>query len=134
MNNPLIGLISLFDTLLEECDERMLQIIDSGQNDIIYISAPDVLITLFKTAIIVRNYLGITKYKRATLFNSNNLVPSFDWAVTIYHKDYSLYKYPWMIRKTTLNEAISTKEGLCNKSIIFLNDLITSTANKVQLN
>ena len=66
----------------------------------VYISAPFFLVEAYQ------NYLS--KQKKNPAGNSDHrfmgikMIPSSDYAITLFHKDYVVYKENWMIRKMPL--------------------------------
>lgn len=136
MNNTINAVIELFEELLDEADNKMLDIIYSEKSKDIYITAPDVIITLFQKALIFHNELNDTciQFQKLGLLNRINILPSVDWAVTLYHKDYSFCKHNWMVRKIPLTNPLKVKDGNLSRDIIYLNQLINSSHQKVELN
>lgn len=66
----------------------------------IYISAPFFLVEAYQ------NYLSKKLENRKTksdyMFRGIKMIPSTDNAITLFHKDYVVYKHNWMIRKMPL--------------------------------
>ena len=136
MSNTINVVIELSQKLLNEVDNKMLEIIYSEKSDEIYITAPQVIISLFQKVLVLPNQLkdaSLQMHKLDWLIGIN-IFPSVDWAITMYHKDYSLYKHNWMIRKVSLTHPVKVKEGNQSKEIIYLNQLINSAPERVELN
>jgi hypothetical protein len=70
----------------------------------IYISAPFFLVEAYQ------KYLSKKMKKREPLsddrFMGIKIIPSPDYAITLFHKDYVVYKHDWMIRKMPLMPAL----------------------------
>jgi hypothetical protein len=85
----------------------------------IYISAPFFLIEAYKTYLSKKSKsTRPTSYYR---FNGIKMIPSSDYAITVFHKDYVAYKYDWMIRKWPLKpglEAYVTQVDPIKKAIV----------------
>ena len=68
--------------------------------DDIYISAPFFLVEAYQ------NYLSKnmenSKSNSDPRFMGIKMIPSCDYAITLFHKDYVIYKQDWMIRKMPL--------------------------------
>jgi hypothetical protein len=136
MNNPLTALMGLVEKIIVGADTRMLEVIKNGDCNDIYFSAPDVILRLLESAMILQsemNYdtFAIEKFK---LLDPINIIPSADWSITLFHKDYPLYKHDWMIRKITLDVPFKWNEGDINKTIIYMNEVVNATPGKPELN
>lgn len=80
--------------------------------------------------------LGISKEKieKLSWINRINIFPSVDWAITLYHKDYSLNRDSWMIRKIPITSPQKIINSTQSKDIIYLNELISSSRERIELN
>ena len=74
----------------------------------IYISAPFFLIEAYQ------NYLSkkMENFEPDHRFMGIKLIPSSDYAITLFHKDYVIYKEDWMIRKMPLIPGLEAAQHL----------------------
>jgi hypothetical protein len=136
MHNPLIELISLVEKVIDEADLRMIEIIKNGGSRDVYFSAPDVVLRLLEGAMVLPGEAGegAIDIEKLKLLDNLNVVPSFDWAITLFHKDYPLKKHGWMIRKVGLNGVFEDKAGKIDKRLVFINASINLTIDNGALN
>jgi len=123
MNNPLVAIINLVEKLIDGADNKMLETIRDRNNNDIYFSAPDLILRLLESGMLLEseidhNNLSIEKFK---LLDNVNIIPSFEWSIILFHKDYPLYKHNWMVRKIALDVPLEIKAGDINKTIIYVN-------------
>lgn len=126
MNNTYGSLIELFKRLIDEADGNLLPLLKSYEVNNVMISAPSTIIELFKEALAHEYNLGFTpgfegKY---FVFKGITIYPSCDWAITLYHRDYVLYKHSWMIRKIPLGAPSKEQKEWYTKYIIDLKDFV----------
>lgn len=127
MNVAYDKLIELFNRLLEEADDKMLWLITGKEVKDIYLSAPDIIITHLTDALTLRYNLKLTNQDVSNhlIFRGLTVYPSSDWAITLYHKNYTLYKEDWMIRKIPLYTPQAIKKEWYTEYIVSLTDIIT---------
>jgi hypothetical protein len=118
MNNPFNSIIALFEDLFENADKKLVDIISTEHSRDIILTAPAIIITLYKQALILNHAFFPENTTSQTPHHLNRISvhPSDDWAVTLFHKDYSLNKDWRMKRKlripATLNHSSKNKMTL----------------------
>ena len=136
MDDIISAACDLSNRLFDGADKKLLDLIidDSGKD--VYLTVPDTIITLFERAFYVCEVFNFSRKQMDGLrwLNRVNIFPSVDWAITLYYKDYPLTKDNWMIRKISITSTFKIKDGNCSKEIIELNELITLSQERVQLN
>lgn len=100
-NNPFTSIIQLFNDLFAGADEKLMDYILSEDSKYIFLTAPDILITLYRNALQVNSALGIQE-QTSFLVNRITILPSDSWQITLYHKDHALNGESWMRRVITL--------------------------------
>jgi len=130
------SLIELFSRLIEEADDEMRYLMHGDKIGDLMISAPSIIIEYFKKALLYKHLVGFAPGELGKLFvfRGITMYPSFDWAITLYHKEYSLYKKDWMIRKIPLNNPHQQKKEWYTKYTICLVDLFSIKSEDVSLN
>jgi hypothetical protein len=136
MNNPLTALIGLVQKLIVGADTRMLETIKNGNCNDIYFSAPDVILKLLESATLLQSEMDDDTFaiEEIRLLDSVNIIPSVDWSITLFHKDYPLYRHDWMIRKIALEVPFRSDEGVINRTIIYINEVANATPGQAGLN
>lgn len=106
--------LDLFNILLDEMPaEMMLQCNGSGSEKFV-ISAPDFLLNKFLHALQRKfAYQSFQPGEMGALltYRGINMVPSPDLAITIFHKDYPLFREDWMIYKIPLTPPVHDDKG-----------------------
>src|SRR4051812_13963737 len=136
MNNPLTSLIGLVEKLIVGADTRMLEIIKNGNGNDICFSAPDVILKLLESATVFQSEMDYDTFaiEEIRILDSVNIIPSVDWSITLFHKDYPLYRHDWMIRKTALDVPFQWDEGDTNRTTIYINEVAIGTPGTAGLN
>lgn len=105
-DEPFDALVDLINTLIDDAPERLAFCISRGNPDI-YISIPSFLIKRLQEAM-VRKY----NYPRTDhIFMGIKIVPSSDYALTLFHEDYVIFKEDWMIHKISLDPLFVSKQS-----------------------
>ena len=108
MNIP-DDVIESFENLLDELIEHASAVLNTlcfmdKHKSHIYISAPYFLIEGYQNYLSNKNNGAGLDY----LFKGIKMIPSSDYAVTLFHTDYVVYKQNWMIRKVPLAPGLET--------------------------
>jgi hypothetical protein len=136
MNNPLMALISLVKKLIVGADSRMLETIINGNCNDICFSAPDVILKLLESATLLQSEMDYDNFafEEIRLLDRVNIIPSVDWSITLFHKDYPLYRHDWMIRKIALDIPFRWDGGDINRTTIYINEVANATPGNSGLN
>lgn len=123
-------LIEVFDRLIDKASGVLSELNESRHANDLYISAPAILIKYFLEAIEIK--FLIRQYEKEPKYRNIRLIPSMDWAITFFYKDYVLYKEDWMIHKISLVPPVNTKKGepdeySYNAFLIKIQDLFYNT-------
>lgn len=107
-NEPEEALEGLFHTLIDEAPERLQWLADRSNSDKneVNISAPLFLVKRFQEAMI-RKYC--VKPVDNFIFMGIKIIPSSDYALTLFHVDYPIFKEDWMIHKIALDPLFVSK-------------------------
>jgi hypothetical protein len=145
MNNIMINdqrdafesLLTMFERLIDEADDELLMLLNSSRTEEIYITAPSLILKYFQGAIVWK--FGFGEWQRGQLgklfvFRGITMYPSSDWAITLYHKDYTLYKMDWMIRKISLDHPRKVKGEWYTEYVVKLVDLFQIKSEDSELN
>ena len=136
MEDVLNAAFKFSEKLVIEADEKLLAIINSDNSKDIYLTLPDAVMALFERALIFCEtfYYGTKKGEKLEWLNRVNIFPSVDWAITLYHKDYPQAKQSWMMVKLPIIAPIKVKGGKGERDIIYLNELINISQERIELN
>ena len=102
MQNPLNSVLILFENLFAGADEKLLDVMLSDDSKDVYLTAPDIIFTLYKKALMVDSELNNEASQAGFLLNRIFIFPSPAWEITLYHKDYALTNEHWMKRTMIL--------------------------------
>ena len=103
-NEPEEALEGLFHTLIDEAPERLQSMMLGRDKDNIHISAPLFLVRRFMEALMRR-----TGLRSDFIFMGIKIIPSSDYALTLFHVDYPIFKDDWMIHKISLDPLFVSK-------------------------
>lgn len=128
--------INLSDKLLSDADKKLLDVLFSDNSKDVYLTVPEFILELFERVGVVCKRLNISAEKREKLqwLNSIYIFPSTDWAITLYHKHYSLANKAWMITKLPLMAPLIVNDENLKTNIIYLNDFIAASEDQMLLN
>ena len=96
MVTPLTSIINLFEKLFSEADEKLVDVILSDSSKQVYLSAPSLILTLYKQALLVNELLNHEPSQAPFLLNRISIFPSAGWEIMLYHKDFSFSHETWM--------------------------------------
>lgn len=102
------SLIKLFDRVIDEASPVLSALVNTKHRNDVYISSPSILIKYLLAANEIKHL--ITEYDKYLKYRNIRLIPSTDWAITFFHKDYVLHKEDWMIRKISLPPPANIKK------------------------
>ena len=120
MGDAYQSITDLFDNLIHDSQGEMYEYCNFCPEDI-RVSAPEFLIELFKKALTHKYMMANTPPSgKDFIYRGLTFVPCYEMAVSVWHKDYPLYKKDWMLRKIPLDSPYKTSNGLYNELIINL--------------
>lgn len=93
------SICELFHRLFTDADHRLMNALERPED--FRLSIPSFLITHVQHAFMMHYHIVIGPSVKWYL-RGVEIIPSMDLAITLYHKDYVLYKEEWMIRKVPL--------------------------------
>ncbi len=133
MQIPLTALIRLVQKVIDASDPRIVELLKNGVSRDIYFSAPDVVLRLLESAAALAHEINDQSFdlEKFRLLDHTNIIPSFDWSITLFHKDYPLYRYDWMIRKIALDVPAKINE---DKIVVYVNEVLNDYFENAALN
>jgi hypothetical protein len=117
MFTPLTSIINLFEKLFSEADEKLVDVILSDNSKEVYLTAPAVVLTLYKKALLVNDLLNHIPSQTPFLLNRITIFPSAGWEIMLYHKDFSISRETWMKSEVPILLPQKSKED--NKTILY---------------
>lgn len=109
LDEPFEALEKLFQHLINEAPEELYECLRNAyERQKIYISAPGLLISKLHECLIRKyNLQGEREHK----FRGIEILPSSDYALTLFHEDYPIFKEDWMIHKIPLDPLFVKKQS-----------------------
>lgn len=93
-------LIQLFDRLIDNAPCVLSALAEGKHADELYISAPAIIVKYFVEAVDSR--FAVPQTKEQPAYRNIIIIPSSDWALSFFHKDYILLNESWMIHQIFL--------------------------------
>lgn len=121
MNSPFEPLVDLLEGLIHNSGDEMMMRMVGGREDLI-LQMPQFLIDHLPEALASRyGFMGYSQSNgMVKMFEGVQIQPSPDLALTLFHKNYPLYKNDWMIVKISLDPALQMKKSWCDSYVISL--------------
>lgn len=110
MSTPFTAIINLFEKLFSDADEKLVDVILSDKSKDVYLTAPGIILTLYKKGLLVNDLLNHEPSQAPFLINRITIFPSAGWKVTLYHKDFSLSRDAWMKKEMPITVPKKNKE------------------------
>lgn len=107
-DEPFDALEGLFKTLIEGAPEKLLWAMERNDKDEVNISAPYLLVKRMQETMIRSYYF---KPGDNCTFMGIKIIPSSDYALTLFHVDYPIFKEDWMIHKIPLDPLFVSKQS-----------------------
>jgi len=119
-DEPFEALENLFHMLIEDAPIPLQEYMYGTEKAKVNISAPMFLVTRMLEAMTIKY-----KFKPDYIFEGIKIIPSSDYALTLFHEDYPIYKEDWMIHKISLDPLfVSKPQSHITKYLGFIKEFI----------
>lgn len=109
------NVINLFDRFINTSNDNLL-LAKHRQGDL-FLQAPAFLLKIFSD---VLNNQTLYRHHAPNnlMFQGIEMHPTYEMAIVLFHKDYPLYGYDWMINKIPLTPPFSVKKEWYTETIV----------------